>query len=513
MQTERRGFPEDMCKAIPWVIGAKSFVYLINFVNSIVIVRLLSTYDFGVFAFCRNMMVVLATFCSLGLNKSALRFIPELLAKNNISGLRRYITKTLLLQALAISAVFFLALADYRLQFLSKLFNINFRHLIIIVVFLAWVFICKEFFYSVFTANYMAKTIAFTSVTNVSIWLMLTVIVLKSGFGVGGVLLAQLVAVLTVTFILFHKTLSLYWKDRSASMVRQPGIGRKRVAVLSGTNIFGAVTQYVSAVGSGIFFIGYFYDPELVGYFSLGNYVSSTVLTFVPFAVISLFTAGFSESYTKDSEKLPQLINTSYKLLILAIIPLSIFGVCFADKIISIIYGSKMLIAGVISRILFGVYLLGFVSVPLSMALTAKEKVQEMIPYQIVQVTLQVSLNFVLIKYFGWTGAVAAIILTFLITMPFILNKVRRIIGGIYFPAMFLFKVFLAHSFVLLLLPFREMVHSIWPLVILGFMFSVLWIGSMRLFRIVKWEDVKKFYGEVNNKYVLMVLKLFIREM
>jgi len=150
-----------------------------------------------------------------------------------------------------------------------------------------------------------------------------------------------------------------------------------------------------------------------------------------------------NEAYSRNPECLPELISGMYKMLILLAMPLSAFGVFFAARGIVLIYGEEMRAAGPIAVSFCVFHLFPLISTPLSMAIQAKEKVHKMFPLMILQVVVNLILDFLLIPPFGIPGALVAVFLTFFLTTPLRLYAVKRLVGGIYFPAWFMWRMLL----------------------------------------------------------------------
>jgi O-antigen/teichoic acid export membrane protein len=97
--------------------------------------------------------------------------------------------------------------------------------------------------------------------------------------------------------------------------------------------------------------------------------------------------------------------------------------------------------AGWVAAVFCVLHSLPLISMPLSMAITAREKVLNMLPYMIMQVAVNLVLDYLLIPRWGVPGAVAAVALTFIVTIPIRLWAVRQILGAINFPAAFCVRI------------------------------------------------------------------------
>lgn len=494
-----------MLKAMPWNILIKFIMFVVYFLTSVLIVRSLGPKDYGVYSLCKNAMQYFVILIGLGLNNSVLRFLPELNHHKNVSGIKKFIIKASFVQF--ISALFMGVIALIFKDYFDWFFKIDFKYYLVITVLLSYVFVYKDFLYNVFTSFYQAKLLALTTLINGILWPLIYLVFMQLHLKVGGALMAEALSMILIVVILAANLYHTYWK--SNDIQEMPGIGLKRVGMLSFTFMATSIMNLIISKQSEVFYLGYFYGPETVGYYNLGCTLPQFGLTFIPLAIYGLFTAGFSEMYVKDQSKLGQIVSSYYKMLILGIIPIAIFGIAFFDIIIPILYGHTMLRAAPIAQIYSFLHVLPFISVPLSMAITAKEKPYLMLPFQLMQVALNVTLNYFLIKHFAVQGAILAFFLTFALTIPWRLLQVRKIIGGIYFPLAFFLRTLKASAFTLLLLPLKPYCHNLPGLIGLGLTFAGLMLVSFKYFEVIQKNDLDTL-GLSGRKKLEKVLKFFI---
>jgi O-antigen/teichoic acid export membrane protein len=157
-------------------------------------------------------------------------------------------------------------------------------------------------------------------------------------------------------------------------------------------------------------------------------------------ALQTIFASGLAEAYVKDPDCLPRLVKSLYKVLILMSLPVAAFGVFFAPDAVVLFYGEEMAGAGWIASAFCIIHLLPLIAIPLSMAIGAREKVKEFLPLLYIRVVVNVLLDWILISRFGIPGAIAAIVLTFVLTFPLRLRYIRNFLGGFHFPAWFFIR-------------------------------------------------------------------------
>jgi len=239
-----------------------------------------------------------------------------------------------------------------------------------------------------------------------------------------------------------------------------------------------------------VFFLGIFFTPVIVGYYDLGYSTPMMVLTLVPAALQTLLTSAFTQAYARDPQCLGRLIDSVYKLTILIVLPLAAFGVFFASRGIVLLYGQGMAPAGPVAAAFCVLHVLPLISTPLSMAITVKEEVLRMLPYMLLQVGLNLLLDWVLIPSFGIPGAIGAVAGTFLLTIPWRLRAVRNILGGIHFPTAFFVRHLLVSGALAAVLSPLARHLNLWMLAVLGGVYLVFYLFVIRLLRLVRSSDV-----------------------
>jgi O-antigen/teichoic acid export membrane protein len=223
-------------------------------------------------------------------------------------------------------------------------------------------------------------------------------------------------------------------------------------------------------------------------------------LTLIPISIQTLLTSAFANAYARDPNCLPRLIRSVYKMLILCCIPASLLGCLFVQRGIVVLYGESMAGAGSVGAAFCILHVLPLISMPLSMAVTAKEKVLQMLPYMIAQVAINLLLDWLLIPRWGMVGGVAAVTLTWLVTIPARILAVRRIVGNIPFPIAFLLRVAAVSAVC------AGVLRWLWPepgmvgLGVISGIFGVCFLGMTRLLRIVQPEDCSDLQGIVSGR-------------
>lgn len=439
MSNSKTTFSDNMVQGIPWMIISKLLLFMIYFLVSVITVRSLGTADYGLYVLCKSIAEVLILVCTLGMTASFTRYVPELVAKRNRAGLERLVSKAFVLQLGAVLLLSTLLIAGQ--SWLEKLFDAALGPALLVVCVMAAFELTKNNINTLLTALYKIKALCMLSITHGILWVTLLAALLSWQGSVESALLAPTVSYACVyiiaALVIYRRITQLPWKSPLV------GIGRQRVLKHSGSVAITTLIRLMMLKYTELFFLGIVHDTSTVGMYDLAYSIPLMVIVFIPAAIQDLFASGFSETYVKDNNSLPQLIRSYYKALILLSVPLAILGYFTAPGLFSLIYGAEMSLAGELAALFCLFHILPLISVPLSLAIQAKEKTHSMLPTLLLQFAVNVLLDYLLIVHFsmGIWGAFYAVLLTFLITIPVRLYRVRQLIGGLYIPVGFFSKI------------------------------------------------------------------------
>lgn len=432
-----RLFSEEAVGGAPWLVLSKLVLFFVYLAISILTVRGLGKEAYGAFSVGRSIIEYLMVPAAFGLNAALLRFLPELAHHRNKAGIRRLLVRAAVVQVTA-SVFLGIALAAGA-HHLGQWFGPAVAAILPWCALLLPALLAKDFFNDSMTALFLSKRVAMLSLVQGVLWLVLTAIALWMAFSVPGVLVAQAVSIYLVSAVA-AVMLVRHWKNLDWRSPAE-GIGRRRVARTALPVMFNGMARALMLKYTEVFFLGAFVGTAAAGVYDLGFTVPHLVITFIPLAVQTLLAASFHQTLARDPSAMPGLIDLTYKLLISLSVPLAAFGVFFSPRGVELVYGAEMRAAGPVAAAFCVLHLLPLISMPLSMAIAAREKVHRTLHLMILQVVINLILDIILIPRYGIPGAVAAVALTFLITIPLRLANVRSIIGGIHFPAGFLVRL------------------------------------------------------------------------
>ncbi len=506
-QAESAYFSKEALSGVPWLIINKLLLFFVYMGLSILTVRLLGPDEYGRFVLARSITEFLVVICALGMDTSLLRFIPELVAHKNRAGLSRFLVRALAVQqiaaCIAIGSLFLLR------PFMEKWFGMSFEGLLLPAGLLLAATMLKDALNNIFTALFRTRTVALLSLLNGLLWLFLLIVALRWRPEASLALSAQTASLILVygasLIILTRLVRNLNWRSPLH------GLGRERILKLSIPVMLNALLRMFMLKYTEVFFLGIYFTPAIIGYYDLGYATPMLVLTLIPAALQTLFMSAFAQAYARDPSCLNKLIDSVYKVTILIVVPLAAFGFFFAARAIVLFYGKEMAPAGPIAALFCILHVLPLISTPLSIAITVKEKVLHMLPYMLLQVGVNLLLDIALIPRWGMYGAVAAVGGTFFLTIPWRLNAVRAILGGIYFPTRFFIRHVLVMGTLSALLSPLAAHLTIFTLTLLGLTYLLAYPFAIRYLHLLQPADVADLRA-LNMPRVNRVLDLLVKQ-
>ncbi|HPR82521.1 MAG TPA: oligosaccharide flippase family protein, partial [Pontiellaceae bacterium] len=495
-------FSREAVSGVPWMVASKAVLFFVYFAISVLTVRLMGSTNYGIYSICINIAEWAGVFCGLGLVSALFRFVPELVVQHNAAGLKRLVWKSLWLQ-LAATAAGTLILILMK-PWLNNWFHIDFGSYLVLTGLLIGFSLLKENVSAVETSLFRTKHISILTLARGILWLGLVVTMLRIVPTVASAFWTQILSYAVVyligAWLMFRHIYSFDWRSPPY------GIGKRRTAKYSFAILSNTIVRMMMMKYTEVFFLGLTVTPAVIGAYDLGYSLPPLIIFFIPDSLHMLFTSGFAEAYSRDPNCLGRLIKAYYKMTILFMVPLAIFGFFFAPEAVVMVYGDNMALAGVLASGFCLVHLFSTISTPLSMAIKAKEQIMATMPVMILQIVINLFLDWLLIVYFdlGVWGGMGAVAGTFLISAPIRLSVVKKILGGIFFPTEYMlrmtFTLFILSSILTvasdhwnLLGLFETRWLNVVTLFGLGVIYLLLFFVAIRMFRLVRDEDVADF--------------------
>ena len=481
--------------AVFWSVFARSGRFVLSLVSSVIVVRGLGEYDYGVLSLVRTFLTFSAIVAGAGLGQALLKFLPTLRVARDAYG-ARCLVRTVVFVQFIIWILLFIGIYFAR-PFWESVFH--FEHfdgignLIAAAVLLSIFELFFNMIAHILNAHYDTKRLSIAAIVNHLILITLLVVLLRSGAGVLGVLAAGAAGNLAACCILLGRAAGhLNAKGQSGDECGIDGRRLARFALPLGA--IGVLNMMVWRQSETLFLAHYRSAAE-TGYFDLAYRLPQTMLEFIPAAVWPIIMAGFSEVYEKNRDNLVLAIERYYKVLFLICAPVCIFGVTFAGKMIPILYTDSMAPAAVPTQLFFMIFTLSFFSTPLSMSLYVMEKTHINFIIVFILAAINIGLDFILIPRYGLTGAIVPVGLAIAISPLLYKVALSRFLTDIRVPYRFIGKCFAASLPVLLLLPLVTQVQNIFQLTAIAVAGVFILALSFKRFKVLGVEEVQMLEG------------------
>lgn len=498
-------FSQDTMSNISWMFLNKILVTLIAFTITVVLVKTLGEEKYGVYSLLSSFYGFIIIVCSFGLNSSIIRYIPELLEKKNSSNIKFFLLKVISVQSCV--GILIITTLYFSTRYWNDLFKLNLNLLIPLTGIWSVLFILRSSIADALTSLLQVKSLAIVSFFQNSAWLICLIIILKDynqvSTAIGINISVIFISIIALLFFLIRSLNSIPQKKSNHY------IGKKRVLSLAMPDFMNQGLSSLLRQYTEVFFLGAYFPTKIVGIYELGFTLPTMALSIIPLSTKNILTVAFSRIYVQDKNQLGKLINTTHKFLQTLILPISAFGFFFSPQLIPLIYGDGMSGASTVASFYSAFGAMSIISIPYAIAIITTEKIIKIVHLTVIQILVNITADYLLIPKYGINGAMAAILITFLITYPIRLFYIRKILGGLYLPMAYLIKISLisyimAYIFTLIFPPIT--IFSLFPMV---FSYFILYILSLKYFKIIKSHDIS-LLSSIQNKYIRKLIDFVI---
>jgi stage V sporulation protein B len=481
--------------AVFWSVFARCGRFVLSLVSSIIVVRGLGSYDYGVLSLVRTFLIFSAIIAGAGLGQSLLKFLPTLRVARDVRGSRRLVRTVVLVQIIIWT---FLFIGIYFAKpALESVFHFEQFDGLGSLIFAAVLLSIFELFFNIISqilnAHYDTKRLSLAAIVNQVIMIALLIVLLRSGAGVLGVLIAGAVGNLAACCILLGHTAGYFASQEQGG--EEGGITGRRLARFAVPLGAIGVLNMIVWRQSETLFLAHYRSAAETGYFDLAYRLPQNMLEFIPATVWPIIMAGFSEVYEKNKDNLVLAIERYYKVLFLLCAPVCIFGVTFAGKLIPILYTEAMAPAAVPTQVFFMIFTVSFFSTPLSMTLYVMEKTHVNVMIVLLLAAVNIGLDFILIPRYGLAGAIIPVGLVIAVSPLLYKVALSRFLAGARIPYRFIGKCFAASLPVLLLLPLVTQAQNIFQLVVAAAAGVFILALSFKRFKVLGADEVRLLEG------------------
>jgi len=418
-----------------WSLIAHAVQLVGSVLLSVVIVRMLSVAELGELALGRQLTVLLAVAGSLALERTLVRFVPELAAKGSGGAARKLVLELLRLRLVAgaVLAVLAIVLRDA----LAELVGIQDPTVVIVAAVSAIGFSFAAHVRGAANAWFASRRVAQAAVLSVLLTFAATVAAVWAGYGV--------LAIMGIAALAMVVGAAWTW-PRALGPGGSDDAGDLRGRLVGYTVPFAVIVLLNQLVHSQteVFFLGRLRGPEDAAYFQYGFVLAQRLIDFLPLALWEVSMAAFAKEQAAGTSDLRKVCHSYLRLSYTAILPVALIGIVLSPALIALLYGDKMQASALVAQAYFGIGALAAFGAPMGMVLYAREATGLVLKIYIVGTVVNLGLDWWLVSSYGLQGAIAGLAAAKLFIVVAMSVAAARRIGGISVPWKTILKAGLA---------------------------------------------------------------------
>jgi O-antigen/teichoic acid export membrane protein len=447
---------------------------------SVVVVRMLSVEQLGELALGRQLTALLAVAGSLALERTLVRFVPELVERGAPAAAQRLVLSLLRLRLVVGTVIAILAIL-FR-GAIAELVGIQDPGVVSVAAASGIAFSLAAHLRAAANAWFASRRVAQAAVLSVGLTFAVTVLAIWLGYGVLTILAVAALAMLV----------GAAWTWRAA--VGPGGGGGEPVArhrLVGYTAPFAVIVLMNQLVHSQteVFFLGRLRGPEDAAYFQYGFVLAQRLIDFLPLALWEVSMAAFAREDTAGDRDLREVAHRYLRLTYVAILPVAAVGVLLSPATVEVLYGPKMGPSVIVAQAYFVLGALAAFGAPMGMILYAREKTGLVLRLYLLATVVNLGLDWWLVSRFGLSGAIAGLAAAKLLVVVVMSAFAARHIGGLSVPLGTILRAFAASLGVFAWWWVGAGLTGIWDLLGGAIFSGIVVILLYRMFRVVAPED------------------------
>lgn len=379
------------------------FMMASSWIISIWIARQLGPSNYGIFNLVLWLSGTLSWVIGMGFINAVTRFIAEFKGRGEIDCLGGIIFFVLKIE---VGITFFttILLLLFRTQVADFFFSPNQSFFFFLAALGLFPGILTAIFSSAIEGIQKFEYFTYSNIILTPVSFFSKVAVLHLGYGISGLLMVMLVfsfinalfyyLVLKKEGILIRGSLSLSKEIKKRILTYNKSL----IAILTCDKIVWDKSEN--------FFLGRLCSAVEVGYYNLGFNIAQKFTSILPMTFWRvLFPAMSSYFGSGDEAKMKRLFYLSTRYLAYVSFPMGVGGMIVAYQLIHYLYGYEYIGAQRVLQIIFAASVFSSLSNPASAVLYSFEKQSFIYKYGVVLAVINISLDILLIRYHGATGA------------------------------------------------------------------------------------------------------------
>lgn len=388
------------------IFGSQVINQIVNFAGGILLIRILSKDEFGIYTYAQNIFSIFLLINGFGIQEGLMQFGSRTKDENQKNKLIKYSFKIGALSNVVL--IFFMLIYVY-----FGTFKINGARQIFTLM------VCLPFLYTFFSLTLIVlrinlKNKEMSKLTNINSILIISGMIFGAySFHLPGLILGKYIGYLIFVFIAYKYVKDIF--KNWTNIQDMDDKDKKRMLYFSLTTVINNGLSQILYIAD-IFLIGVIVSNQSI----LATYKTATLipfaLTFIPSSIMIFIYPYFA----KNAENKQWILNKyliMMKFLFVLNLLISIFLVLFSKYIISFIFGNQYLDAVYPFIILsIGYFFAATFRIPSGNIINSLGKIKYNLYSTIISGVLNIILDVVFITKFGSIGAAYATVLIYIIS-------------------------------------------------------------------------------------------------
>ncbi len=426
---------KTIAKGTFWSISGTVALKLVSLVYTILLARLFTPEDVGLYYLSLSVIYIVSVFADLGLTSAFTRYVPYYIGKGEKEKAYKLLTVSYLFSG-TLSFILAAAIFLFAAQISGGLSN----PLLVAPLQVMAIFLVLSNFFGLNTAFLGGlKKIKESNVLLNGQNLLKLVLTLGLYFWIGASALVITSAFVASYFVFVF--VSFWYAEKEAKKAGIPklklGLG-EQIELLKETVPFGITIALIVGIANFAFYMdriimSYLMPPEIsaaqIGIYSIAISMALLIPIF-PGSILSIFSPMAAELHGKgDTKEMEKLARTAVRWNVFLLVPFSILMIVFASEILQMFYGSAYAAGGIV----LAIFALGTFFRLLTNIEGAILASMRIIKVEFIAAAIALVLNLVLcwflIPIYGMAGAAAASAFSLLVTSIMIAYYCKKIAG------------------------------------------------------------------------------------
>jgi O-antigen/teichoic acid export membrane protein len=438
---------ENIIKGTVVVYIERIIMIISQFFISLLLVRILSETDYGLYKIVTSVLAIITYFTSFGLEITLTRYTPEFLSQHNEVFVKKLFKSVVIIRIMTILVVFVIVFfLREKFPYLLNAHKIFDNYIFLILPYIFFSLINNLIGRALLTGYYQRYLVGYVDSISKLFTLVFILYIFFFKKGLFAVIFVLLLASFLEFLIYFPLSFKAIKKLKKINNEIDKKFPRKRIIKFSLYNMLYTQGQYFREYSIDNIIISHYLNPFYVGYYGVATLLPEFIRKFAPGrmlqgVIMPLLVGKYEKSKKYNHIQFAYLLLQKFNLLIFLPIILILFFT--SDNLLPILFGANYANSVLSAKLLLGFSMFHIITYPYYLIFNVIDKPQ-VIFYSCFFGILNLIFNILLVPYFGIegaafsTGSIGFLIFIYFHTVILVKYKIK-----LNFPFLEVFKLFI----------------------------------------------------------------------